>query len=220
MGVTVWNVGDPLNYVEIVKQGYAVARGGQVKNFFNVFHFRRTNTVNILSKVHIEDAFQTAIGAKMLLALNVDYNETINTCRYFENALDPATQFDETGVGAITGDRGPDFMAVTLQLKSAVRGRAYRGSKHFGPVAESDTTGDALVSGAQTRYSAIGTAIITGFTDSDGNVWVPGLKGSERASSPAHYTTNPTTTVWTDITSFVLNITLGTMKRRKVRTVT
>lgn len=219
MANTVWNLGDPYHYVEIITKGYAVARGGDVKKFFNIFHFRRTTTVNVLVKANIEGEFNLTVGAAMLAALNVDYTQTAISVRFFENPLDAEEAISETGVGAIGGDRGPDFQAVTIQLKTGVRGKPYRGSKHFGPVAESDTTGDCLVAGAVTRYNAIGGAITTGFTDSDGNIWVPGLKGGTRPGSPAQYLTVPTTTVWTDITTWLLNKSLGTMRRRRVSTV-
>lgn len=220
MAITVWNVGDPINYIEVVQQAYAVARGGAVKNFFNIYHFRRTTTVNVLSKAHIESQFQTSIVTPTLAALDVDYTQTATTVRFFENATDPPIAFTETGVGGVAGDRLPDFSAVVIQLKTAVRGKSGRGSKHFGPIAESSTTGDDLTAGAVTLFAAVGAAIIAGFTDSDGNIWVPGLKAAPRPNFPAQYKVNPTTTVWTDITHYVLNKSLGTMRRRKIRTVT
>lgn len=221
MGTTNWNTGDPLQYCEIVTQATAVARGGGVKNFFNVFHFRRTSTANVLVKANILAAFATAIEAKMLLALNVDYTQTQTTIRFFENPDDAVVAASRAGVGAIANDRLPDFNAAVIQLKSGKRGKSGRGSKHFGPVSEDDTIGDDLTAGANTRFTAIGTAIIAGFTDSDGNVWVPGIKAAERIGSIARYTLPlPTVTPWTDILTFTLNKSLGTMKRRKIKTVT
>jgi hypothetical protein len=219
MAVTVWNVGNAINYVEIVSQAFAVARGGGVKNFFNIYHFRRTTTSNPLVRANVQTAFQTAVMVPVLAALNVDYTQTNNTLRFFENPTDAPIAVTQAGVGAISGDRLPDFSAVVVQLKTGVRGKVGRGSKHYGPIAESDTTGDDLVSGSVTRFQAVGAAIVAGFTDSDGNVWIPGLKGAPRLLSPAQYVVAPTTTVWTDITSYLLNKSLGTMKRRKIKTV-
>ena len=219
MATTVWNTGNPVNYVEIVSQAYAVARGGGVKNFFNIYHFRRTTTANPLVRANVQTAFQTAIMAPVLAALNVDYTQTGNTLRFFEDPTDAPITVSQTGVGAIAGDRLPDFSAVVVQLKTGVRGKAGRGSKHYGPIAESDTTGDDLVTGSVTRFDAVGAAIVAGFTDSDGNIWVPGLKGAKRIGSPAQYIIAPTTTVWTDVTSSLLNKSLGTMRHRKIKTV-
>jgi len=218
MAVTTWNVGDAINYVEIVSQAFAVADGGGVKNIFNVYHFRRTSVVPVLTKAAVEAIFQTSIMTPVLAAVNEDYTQTQVTIRWFEDATDPPVAFTETGIGLRTGERLPDFNAAVIQLKTLARGKGGRGSKHYGPITEGDTTGDALNAATITRFTAIGNAIVNGFTDTNGNVWVPGLKAAERADFPAHYTSNPTTTVWTDITSMKLNKTLGTMKRRKVAT--
>jgi hypothetical protein len=221
MAQTTWNTGDPFNYVEIVTQAHAVARGGAQKNFYNIYHFRRTTTVNVLSKAHIESAFQTAIMTPVLAALDVDYVQEQTSIRFFEDPLNAQTFFAETGVGGVSGDRLPDFNAAVVQLHAGIRGKVGRGSKHYGPIAESSTTGDDLTSGAVTLVTAIGTAIIAGFTDSDGNVWVPGMKAAARVGKPYHYVLPlPTITGWTDIVSFVVNKSLGTMRRRKIRTVT
>lgn len=219
MAVTIWNTGNLINYVEIVSQATAVARGGGVKNIFNVYHFRRTTTANPVVKANIQTAFQTSIMTPVLAAVNVDYTQSANTLRFFEDPTDAPVSTPQSGVGAISGDRLPDFSAVVIQLKTGARGKVGRGSKHYGPIAESDTTGDDLVAGSVTRFQTLGAAIVAGFTDSNGNVWVPGLKGAPRLLSPAQYLVAPTTTVWTDIVSYLLNKSLGTMKRRKIKTV-
>jgi hypothetical protein len=216
-----WTTGDPIRFVEIVSQNYAVARGGGVKNFFNVYHFRRLTTVNVLNKTNIESQFNTVVMGPILAFLNVDFTQIQNTVRFFENPADAPLAVSRTGVGAITGDRLPDFNAAVIQLKSGSRGKNGRGSKHLGPVAESSTTGDDLTSGAVTLATAVGTAIVAGFTDSDGNGWIPGLKAAAREGLPWHYIFPlPTVTGWTDVGSFVINKSLGTMKRRKIKTVT
>jgi hypothetical protein len=219
MSVTTWTTNQAYLYCEIITQAYAVARGGGVKNFFGVWHFRRDNVLSPVSKTNIASSFESIIGSTILAAVNVDYTQIANTVRFFENPLDAPTAFAVTGVGAIAGDRLPDFNCVTLQLHSGVRGKAYRGSKHFGPISEDDTTGDDLKTTPATRFTAIGAAAIAGFNDGDGNLWTPGLKGGERFGSPAQYESVPTTTVWTDIIAFRLNKSLGTMKRRKIKTV-
>lgn len=215
-----WTTGNPINFVEIVSQAFAVARGGAQKNFFNVYHFRRTTTINVLTKAAIQTAFQTSIMTPVLAAMNVDYTQTQNSLRFFEDPSDPQTFTPQTGVGGVAGDRLPDFNAAVVQLHSGVRGKTGRGSKHYGPIAESATTGDDITAGQLTLMTAIGTAIIAGFTDSNGNIWVPGMKAAAGDFKPWHYVLPlPTVTGWTDIVSFVCNKSLGTMRRRKIRTV-
>lgn len=203
-------------YLECISYGYATAIGGSTKNIVNVYNFQRLATVNPVSKANIEAAFQTNIMVPVLAALSVSYTQTQNTVRFFDDALDAPTSFTETGVGGISGDRLPDYSAVTLQMKSTLRGRSYNGSKHFGPIAESDTLGDTLVAGAVTRFNAIGSALVSGFTDSDGNLWLPVIKSSR---PPANYRTNPTLVLVQLVAGTRLNKSLGTMRRRKIRTV-
>lgn len=203
-------------YVEIVTQAYAVARGGSVKNIYNIYHFRRTNSVLPVSKANIESQFYTSIQTVVLAGLSVDYTETNVTVRFFDDATDAPVAFPETGVGAIAGERLQDFVAAVIQLKSGFRGKSGRGSKHYSPIAEADTNGDVLDASGITQITAIGNAILAGFTDADGNVWVPVIKSSK---PPAQYLVNPVTVNTHDVISVVLNKTLGTMKRRKVKTV-
>lgn len=199
---------------EIASFGTAAAEGGGVKTFVNVYHVQRTSPSGTLNKVNVEAGFNTAITPSVLAALSIDYTQTYNTIRMLDDALDLASTVIRSGVGARTGDRLPDFAAACLRQYTATRGRFARGSKHFGPVAELDTLGDTLVSGALTRFRAIGTAIVAGFTDSDGNVWQSVVVSR---LPPAQYRVNPTTIRSYQITGTLLNLTVGTMKRRKVR---
>lgn len=203
-------------YVEITALAIIQAGGGSSKNVANVYHFRRTGSSLPVVKANVEAAFQTAIGAKVLLALEVDYVMTANTVRFYDDALDPPASFTETGVGAIAAPRDANFVSGTIQLKTGLRGRSGRGSKHYSPFADADIVGDVLTAGAQTRLNAILTAILAGFTDSDGNVWVCQIRSTR---PPAQYRVNPVTVVANDVTSGKINKTLGTMKRRKVKTV-
>lgn len=203
-------------FVEIVVQAATVARGGQSKPVFNIFHYRRTNIVLPVTKAHIETAFQADVGALMLLALNVDYEQTITTIRFFDDATDAPLAFTETGVGAISGERMDSFVAVTVQLKTAIRGRIGRGSKHFGPIGESQSNGDVLVAGSITLFQNLGAGIVDGFTDADANFWQPVIKSGK---SPAQYAVNPCTVVTNDVIAYRLNQNPGTMKRRKIKTV-
>jgi len=203
-------------YVEAVVNATSVARGGGTKNFVNVFHYRRTTIVNPVSKTNFFTGFNNNIVAAMVAALNEDWTGVNVMVRYYDDALDAYLPFTITSVGAITGQRAPDYVAATIQLKTAVRGRFARGSKHFGPITESDTTGDVLTAPSIALFSALGTAMVTPFTDSDGNIWQMQIRSSK---APAQYKVNPVTIVANDVVSMVLNHSLGTMRRRKVKTV-
>lgn len=205
------------DYVEIVSQAFAVARGGQQKPIFNVWHFRRSLAVTTPSKSLIEISFQSVIMTPLLATVHVDYTQIANTVRFFDDALDAPISFPETGVGGVTvGDRMETFVAAVFNYKSNTRGKFARGSKHIAPLAESQSVGDVLTSGAITTLQALADAFKAGFVETGGNVWVPIVKSSK---PPAQYALNPVTLRVYDVVGVTVNHTTGTMRRRKVKTV-
>lgn len=204
------------DYVEIVSQAFAVARGSNVKNIFNVWHYQRMVVGGIADKSVIEAAFQTSVMVPLLAAVNVDYTQIQNTVRFFDDALDAPIGFAETGVGAITGDRMETFVAAVFNYKSNTKGKFARGSKHIAPMSESDSSGDVWGSATITRLTAIANAYLAGFTDGLGNVWKPIVKSNK---FPAQYKTNPVTLAVYPVVGVVVNHTAGTMRRRRVKTV-
>jgi hypothetical protein len=205
-----------ISVVEIVMHGISAADTPQAKPIDNVYHFRRTTTGSPLNKVLVQNAFQTAIGDVVLAALNVRYTQVDNKVRWVNDALDLPQSFAETGPGVITGDSCQDFVAAVIQLKSGLRGRNYRGSKHYAPISESSVKGDVLAAAGITLFTTLRNAILAGFTDADTNVWVPCVLSTTLST----LNVNPTTVVTADILSCPLNTTTGTMRRRKVTTVT
>jgi len=202
------------DYVEIAMLGVSTAETVTAKNIANVYQFRRVITGSGPLKSQIDTAFQAAIGDIVLLALSVDYTQSMNTIRFFDDALDAPLPFTHTGVGGVAGQRSPDYVSATVRLKSNVKGRFARGRKSYGPIAESSTTGDHLTAGAITLFTNVAAAILAGFTDAGGNQWVPTVKSS---LPPAQYTENPVTVVTYYVTAAIVNTNLGILKRRKVK---
>lgn len=192
--------------------------GGSIKTNF-VFHWRRTATAVDPTKTAIAAAFKTSISAPIAAALNVDWAATTNAVRYVNDALDAPIEFTNTDVGAITGDRLASFAAAYLLMRSAVRGRNYRGSKHLGPFSESDVTHatgcDIFNAGAITRLTTVCAAILAGFTDGTGNVWVPCVL----SRSLSQLTLNPTTVITNDAIQVLPNHRVGSETRRKVKSI-
>lgn len=204
--------------VEIAALGAITAGGSNVVNTANIFHFRRTTTVNPFNKAHIDAAFQLSVLAAMATALNNRWTSTGDTVRAIDDADDLPTGFAGGAVGAVAGDGMSTINAVYILLRSALRGKHYRGSKHFGPLSESDTTApneDILNAGAIANFGGIGTAILGGFTDADGNVWVPVVL----SRSLSQLLVNPTTVVAVDVVSASLNKRVGRLRRREVKSV-
>jgi hypothetical protein len=202
------------DYIEVGMLGVIAADPSISKNIANIYQFRRLAVVAPPSKAEINTAFQASIGAAVLAALNVDYTQTFNTVRFFDNAIDPAQEFVQAGVGAIAGERQPDYVTATVRLKASIRSRSGRGRKSYSPITEADTTGDNLTAGAKTRFDTVAAAILAGFTDASGNIWKPVIKSSK---PPAQYTVNPVTLAVYDVISATANINLGILKRRKVK---
>jgi len=212
----------PLNEVTIVEiqmRGLIDGGpGGSVKTNF-VFHFRRTAVAVDPVKSSINTAFQGSISPPIAAALNEDWEATTNSIRYVNDALDAPLEFTNTDVGAITGDRLASFSAGYLLMRSTVRGRSYRGSKHLGPFSETDVTHatgcDVFNAGCITRLTAICTALLAGFTDSTGNIWVPCILS--RTLSQLQF--NPTTVITNDAVQILPNHRVGSEVRRKVKSI-
>lgn len=203
--------------VEVAMKGLMAAAGSGSVNTVFLFHFRRSGGTTPPSKANIDAAFQTAIATPIAAALNARWAATVDSVRFIQDALDAPIDFTSTLVGAITGDSMPSDQAAYLLLRTGVRGKSYKGSKHLGPMSESDTTtsGDIFNSGCLTRLATIATAILGGFTDSDSNIW----KTSVISTSLSTLRTNPTNIIGNDVVQVKVNHRVGGMNRRKVASV-
>lgn len=206
---------DQMLTAEIVHTGTIVAGGGEAKNVANVYYFQRLTNIDPWSNTAIANEFIADILPVVCAALSVDFVSTGVACRNIDDALDNPVFVADTTAGAITGEHMPDFNSVMLLMRTNRRGRSYRGRKHYGPIAKSDVIEDVLVAGAVTRFDAISTAIIAGFTDANGNTFVPVVFSRSISQSSV----NPTNIITSDVTAILLNKSIGTMRRRKIKTV-
>lgn len=207
-----------IEHVTIQMKGQASAEGSNDKNTLFTFNFRRTAIVNPLSKTNIEAAFQAGNGTNIPAALNNRWTHLLTSVRFPDDALDSNVDFVHSTAGGISGDTMPMHNAAFLLFRTALRGKSYRGGKHFGPLSESDTTGgsgDLLNSGAVGRFQAIGVGLLAGFTDSDGNVWVLEII----STTLSQLTVNPTVVTANDVTQILVNTRVGRMRRREVKSV-
>lgn len=200
---------------EVTILGTAAVGGSNVTPSVNVFNFKRTTNVNALSKLALFNIFQTNIITPLLAAANVRYTPTAVSVRWLNDALDLPVIFAAAGVGAIASDSMPSDDAVYYLYRTALRGRSYRGSKHFGPLSEVDTTQDLLTGAGLARWVTLKTALVTPNTDANGNVWVP----SVLSRLLSQLRTNPTNVVNNFVTEVLLDLNVGTMRKRRSRTV-
>jgi len=164
----------PIRHAEVIIYGIIGASGSNSKNTVNVFQFRRTSVSVNPSKANLNTAFQAGIGAALLAALNLGWTHQRNTIRWLNDAEDAPTDFVVNQPGLVAGDRMSSIASVYLRMRTALRGRNYRGSKHFGPLSESDTTtagSDVLNAAAIVRWQAVRLAMATQIVTAEGNNW-------------------------------------------------
>lgn len=208
----------PLNQVtvaEIVMRGLIAAGGSNAVRTNFVFHYRRLAVAVDPTKAALNTIFQSTVGDVIALALNVDWAGSLNDVRWVNDAQDAYASITSTAVGAVTGDRLQTFCSAYHLLRTGLRGRSFRGSKHWGPMSESDIGDDVFNAGALIRLNAIGTALATTLTDSTGNQW----KLTLLSKKLSQLTANPTTVTVNDITQVITRETVGTMRGRKVESV-
>jgi len=205
-------------HAEIACKGLITAGGSNSINTQFLFQYRRTSVVNVPDKAALDTAFQAGPVAKIILALNARWSQQTNEVRWLNDALDQAVPFTHVNVGAIAGDAMPSHVAVFMLFRTGIKGRSYRGGKHFGPFSESDATAggdDVLNAAAIVRVQAIATALATPLTDANGNVWnLCVFSRSLSTLSP-----NPTDIVANDVTTILFNKRLGNMRSRQVKSV-
>lgn len=205
-------------HMEFVVKGIAASQGSTGKDVVNVFHFRRTSNVNVWSKLAAEVAFQGTIGTALEAALNVSYSHVSTDNRCLEDNTDAYLTTAVGNPGAIAGDRFPPNVSAFLFFRTGLRGREFMGRKFLGPMSESDSTApnaDLWNAGAMTRLNALGTAILAGFTDANGNVWKPVVLS--RLNSD--FTVQPAFLATQDVTAVLVNKRIGRFKRRTVKSV-
>lgn len=149
-------------------------------------------------------------------AMNVRYTPGSLQIRILDDYNDNEEIFSVAGVGAIGTDSMPSDDAVYFLFRTPLRGRSYRGSKHFGPLSEEDTTDDLLTGAGLARWQTLQTALGATLTDANGNVWQPHVlsrKLSNLAALPV------ATVVANQVTSVLLDLNIGTMRKRRSKTV-
>jgi hypothetical protein len=196
-------------------RGLIAAGGSNAVRTNFVFHYRRLATAVNPDKAALEGAFNTAVATPIAAALNTDWSASLHDVRWVNDAEDAYASITATEAGMITGDRLQTFAAAYLLLRTGKRGKKFRGSKHFGPMSESDIGDDVFNATALGRLEAIKTAMLLTLTDGTGNQW----KLTCLSRSLSQLSTNPTTVVTNDVTQILVRESIGTMRSRKVDSV-
>lgn len=201
---------------QIVVKATLASAGSSSIPVYTTFYYERPAGAGVVSKTALKNIFASSVFAPMLAAFNDGYGSASCDIRWIDDALDAFINFSLAGAGAIATDRAASYNAVYMLLKTGIRGKQYRSSKHFAAVNEVDTTGDVLTGAGLVRWQAIQTALLAPLTDANSILWTPCVV----TRKGAQYKVNPTAVIYNDVVSVVLDLTMGTMRRRKVKTVT
>jgi len=201
---------------QVTIYGSAATGGVEVKPVYNVFTFYRQSSIPAITKAALNTAFNTNVVAVLAAAMNVRWSALNVGIRCLNDPLDAEQSFANAAVGAIATDSLPLNACVTLLLRTANRGRSYKGAKHFSPANEIDTTQDILTGAGLARWQAVRDAVAASWVDANGNQWFPSVY-SRTLSNP---TLQPVATiVATQVSSVLLNLNIGKMKHRSSRTI-
>lgn len=201
------------NVVEIVMRGQ-LTETSFVKNIANVFHYRLF-TGSADSKSNIVNNWQTNVGAPIVGQLTTDYLEVAVDIRLLDDPLDQYLTITPALAGGQALPRLPGDLAVVLPLRSASRGKNYRGSKHFSAPPSAYVTKDELNVTGTAAWNGIASILLANLTLAGGAVYSPIVL----SRNLSQLRTLPTTVWGSDIVTVLLNKTIGTMRRRKEKTV-
>lgn len=202
-------------FARVTLKGHTVETDGTSRPTWNVFDFRRRGTGGMPNDSALMVEYLAQIVAACSAAFSDKYIADTIEQKFLDDPAFLPVSLPNDIVGAVTGDRMPSGNGcVTFRLKCNAAGRAFRGSKHFSPVAESQTTLDVLNAGAITLWNAVGAALLASpIDDLTGNDWdliVLSADQSDLTVSPAIFT-------GAYVVTDPLNLRIGTMRRRRQR---
>lgn len=202
------------NVVEIIVKGTAAEPGGTLKNIFNVFHYALGPSGAAASALAVGNAFVAQVWPNIAPALSIGYKASEVDARLLDDPTNPAVVCTKQADGATAGDWLPPHNAVTIILKANLRGRNYRGSKHFSPVAESDTTADEINAAALAKWQAVRDTLGAALSPSGAGQYFPVILSRTKSQ----LVKAPVTIDAANFSQQLLNLTIGTMRRRKEKT--
>lgn len=200
----------PQMYLRIQVRGTALATGeARIKKVYNVYDYLRSASGTPPTMATILAAFKSAVLTPLGNCLSVSYVKAYCDLRWLDDPTNPYTIIADGVNGQVAGDSLPSVNNVSMQLKTGLRGRIYRGAKRYGPIAESHTTLDYLNSTAIALWATFQTAYLTPFV-------AGGYNFSPVVVSQKSSTFNPTTAivVATPVTTTIVNAYLGIMRKR------
>ena len=203
-----------LDRIEIVVTGTIAGEGENLRTVKQVYHFGLNTFNGTYDPADIVAQFKSAVQDSITPRLHSDYTLRGISVVPIANPVNLPYEVTYSEAGGRAGDRLPSDQCVTVQLRSANRGRSYQGKKFYAPIAETVTTADLL--SADTAGWGTVRSVLSGnpaFTDTSGNAWLP-LVLSRTLSQLQVLPVVITSAV---ITSAKVNLTLGNVRKRKAK---
>src|ERR1700688_1229429 len=192
------------NVVEILVKGTVPDTGGQTKNFQNVFHYRLSVSGTPQAANAVGNAVLTNVWAPIAALLSIAYTGVSSLSRYLDDATAPYIAGNVPASGGASLPRLSSAEAIVTPLQTAVRGKSFRGSKHFGPLATAQVIGDEINPANLATWVAA-VANLNAVVAVGGQTYIPVILS--RSLSQIRF--NPTSIVAADITTVLLNKTVG-----------
>jgi hypothetical protein len=187
------------------------------RDCLNVWHFKRSNGILQADLGSLVVQMANWFSTIVLPAMNIGGVMGNTTVRPLDDPT--VAELENTSgagdVGGVTGDRYDSQSAVFVQLLTGTRGRNFRGSKHFTPLSESDTTLDELTGGGLANWGGVASniGVPLAFTDGSGNQFNLAVLSQSLSvlSGPSITFTGG------EVEGAVLNPVVGSMNRRRER---
>jgi len=203
------------NVVEISVQGSVLETGGTTRNVFNIFHYyQNPNQPSPPSAITVANAFIAGPWAAVLALLSIGYVGVQTVARYLDSANNAYSAGNPPGTGALALPRQPAQQAVVALFRTAIRGKSFRGSKHFGPLATAAVTGDEIAAASVAAWQAAMTGLVANIT-AGGQTYTPCVV----SKTLSQLRVDPTTIIGAAKLTALTNKTIGTMRHRKEKTV-
>lgn len=203
---------------EIRMSGICASQGSSAFKVDNIFHFQRTATVSLWDPVAIENAFQAAIAVPITNALNARYTQTNTTVRCVDDYYDQGAIVSRAVAGQVAGDSMPSMCYAYLLAETGFRGKMWRGNKKFFPLSESNTTAgtaDLLNAAGIVLFGLVATALLSGFTDANGNIFKYGVLSRISSILSPKDGAPPTVPNWTQVKSINVRKSIGRMSKHE-----
>jgi hypothetical protein len=202
------------NTVEIIMRN-TLAEASVVKNIYNVFHYRLLSGA-LDARLAILNGFIPAVATPLVTHLfTTDMTFVDVEIRLLDDATEQYFVLPQGTPGSIALPRLPGDVAIVYPLRCATRGKNFRGSKHITPVASAFVTKDELNATGVTAATFLVGGFGNNFTTSNGSVMGPVVVSRILSQLKV----NPTSVIGSDVISVLLNKTIGTMRKRKEKTV-